>query len=285
MARKKSWNIYNLSHKDVAEILKKTDTILIPMGSVEKHGVHLPLGTDAIVTEQVVKMAAPLAEVPYAPMTPFGYSPHHMGRVGEGTGTITLSGETFRRLIYEIGKCLIYHGFNKLVYVSHHGSNIKPIDEVLRKLYYETGAFVCWYKTPTERTYSVLGDIVEGPPEETPGWHAGEIETSIIMAYAEDVFDKDVMEKGNTHPPAYMGPNFRKKDGAATVEFQGVETIWVPMEHHEYCDNAVIGNPFRATKEKGIKYYDIVRDHLVAFLNEVKKFDMKVKNRDFPGRA
>lgn len=285
MSRKKSWNIYNISYKDVAEILKKTDTILIPMGSLEKHGEHIPLGTDSIVTEQVVKMVAPIAEVPYAPMIPFGYSPHHMGRVGEGNGTITFSGETYRRVIYEIGKCLIYHGFNKLVFVSHHGSNVKVTDEVLRKLYYETGCFVCWYKTPTERTYDFLGDIVEGPPEETPGWHAGEIETSIIQAYNMDVFDKDKMEKGSTHPPAYMGPNFHKKDGAATVEFKGVETIWVPMEHHEYCDNATIGNPFRATPEKGIKYYDLVRDHLVAFLKEVKKFKMEVKNRDFPNRA
>lgn len=285
MARKESWNLYDISHKEVAEILKKTDVMLIPMGSLEKHGAHDPLSTDLITTLHTVEQAAAKAEVPYLPIMPFGYSPHHMGRVGEGTGTITFSGDTYRRIIYEITKSLIYHGFNKMVFVSHHGSNTKVIDDVLRKLYYETGCFVCWYKTPTERTYSILGDIIEGPPEETPGWHAGELETSTVMAYDMDKIDKGLMEEGKTHAPAYMGPNFHKRDGAATVEFQGVETITVPMEHYEYSDNAVIGNPFRASAEKGRRYFDLVSDHLAAFLKEVKKFKIEVKNRDFPNRA
>jgi creatinine amidohydrolase len=285
LARKKSWHLYDISHKEVADILKKTDVMLIPMGSLEKHGAHDPLSTDLITTLHTVEQAAEKAEVPYLPIMPFGYSPHHMGRVGEGTGTITFSGDTYRRIIYEITKSLIYHGFNKMVFVSHHGSNTKVIDDVLRKLYYETGCFVCWYKTPTERTYSILGDIIEGPPEETPGWHAGELETSTVMAYDMDKIDKDLMEEGRTHAPAYMGPNFHKRDGAATVEFQGVETITVPMEHHEYSDNAVIGNPFRASAEKGQRYFDLVSDHLAAFLKEVKNFKIEVKNRDFPNRA
>jgi len=285
LARKESWNLYDISHKEVAEILKKTDVMLIPMGSLEKHGAHDPLSTDLITTLHIVEQAAAKAEIPYLPIMPFGYSPHHMGRVGEGTGTITFSGDTYRRIIYEITKSLIYHGFNKMVFVSHHGSNTKVIDDVLRKLYYETGCFVCWYKTPTERTYSILGDIIEGPPEETPGWHAGELETSTVMAYDMDKIDKGLMEEGKTHAPAYMGPNFHKRDGAATVEFQGVETITVPMEHYEYSDNAVIGNPFRASAEKGRRYFDLVSDHLAAFLKEVKKFKIEVKNRDFPNRA
>ncbi|NLY91831.1 MAG: creatininase family protein, partial [Firmicutes bacterium] len=48
---------------------------------------------------------------------------------------------------------------------------------------------VCWYKTPTERAYSLVGDIFEGPPEETPGWHAGEVETSTAWAYNPDSVD------------------------------------------------------------------------------------------------
>ena len=285
MPRKQSWNLYDLSYTEVAAILKKTDVVLVPMGSLEKHGAHDPLSTDLITTERAVEQAAIKAEVPYLPALPFGYSPHHMGRVGEGTGTVTFSGNTYRSIIEEISRSMIYHGFNKIIFVSHHGSNTKIIDDVLRRIYYKTNAFVCWYKTPTERTYSVLGDIIEGPPEETPGWHAGELETSTVMAYDMDKIDVDQMEKGSTHAPAYMGPNFRKKDGSATVEFKGVETIWVPMEHHDYCDNAVIGNPFRATAEKGRKYFDLVSDHMAAFINEVKKFKIEVKNRDFPERA
>jgi creatinine amidohydrolase len=285
MPRKKSWNLYDVSHTEVAEMLKKTDTILIPMGSLEKHGAHDPLSTDLITTLHVVEQAASKAQVPYLPPMPFGYSPHHMGRVNEGTGTITFSGDTYRKIVYEITRSLIYHGFNKMIFVSHHASNVKVIDDIFRRLYYTTGCFVCWYKTPTERTYSVLGDIIEGPPEETPGWHAGELETSTVMAYDMDKIDVDQMEKGSTHAPAFMGPNFRKKDGDPNVEFRGVETIMVPMEHHDYCDNAVIGNPFRATPEKGRKYFDLVSDHLAAFIKEVEKFKIEIKNRDYNERA
>ena len=89
-----------------------------------------------------------------------------MHLIGEGTGTITLSGETYRRVVYDIAKSLVYHGFNKVVFVTHHGSNSKVVDEILRKIRYESGAFTCWYKTPTEREYNALKGIIEGPPEE-----------------------------------------------------------------------------------------------------------------------
>ena len=285
MARKKSYNFAEMSHKDVAGMLKKTDVVLVPMGSLEKHGAHLPLSTDGITTICVVEKAAKKAEVPFVPMIPVGYSPHHMGIVGEGTGTLTFSAETYGKIVYEIARELIFHGFNKVVFVSHHGSNIKVVDNVLRRIRYETDCFVCWYKTPTEREYSILKDIIEGPPEETPGWHAGEVETSTVMAFDEALVDMEEAVKDKTHAPAWMGPNFSKKDGAATVAFQGAENIWVPMEHHEYSDSATIGNPFRGSKEKGEKYFEMASDHLSSLLNEVRKFKIEVKNRDFPNRA
>ncbi|GAG43522.1 unnamed protein product, partial [marine sediment metagenome] len=123
----------------------------------------------------------------------------------------------YRHIVYEIAKGLIFHGFNKVVFVSHHGSNIKVVDDVLRRIRYETDCFICWYKTPTEREYSILKDIIEGPPEETPGWHAGEIETSTVMAFNETLVDMEEAVKDKTHAPAWMGPKFSKKDGSATV--------------------------------------------------------------------
>ena len=67
-----------MSYPDVKEILKSTDVVLIPIGSQEKHGPHIPLATDSIVTIQVTKRAAKKAKVPYTPIIPVGYSPHHM---------------------------------------------------------------------------------------------------------------------------------------------------------------------------------------------------------------
>lgn len=287
MARKKTWNILEMSYDEVAECMKKNDTIIISMGSTEKHGAHCPLGTDYYTALGVIEVAAEIAETCYTPMMPVGYSPHHMGRVGEGSGTLTFSGETYRRVVYDLAMSMIYHGFNKLVFVTHHGSNSKVIDDVLRRIRYETNCFVCWYKTPTERTYSLIGDIVEGPPEETPGWHAGEIETSTAWAYDEGVIDMDKAKQDKTHAPRWMGDKFSKKDGSGFVTFMGAENIWVPMEHHEYSDTATIGNPFRASIEKGKKYFEIAGEALAAFLEEVKKFDIKVADEDrhFKNRA
>lgn len=278
-------NLIELSYVEVAEYLKENDTVLIPVGSCEKHGAHLPLGTDSLITIRMTEMAADLAGVLYTPLIPVGYSPHHMGEAEQGTGTLTFSAETYNRILYEIGRGLIFHGFSKLVYVSHHGSNTKLIDGYLRRLRYEAGAFVAFYKTPTERELSVVGDIIEGPPEETPGWHSGEIETSMIMAYDEGLVEMARATQDRAHAPRWMGPAFSKRDGTATVIFQGAENIWVPMEHHEYSDTATIGNPFRGTKSKGERLFERGAQHLAAFVNEVKRFSVKVTQRDFPERA
>ncbi|GFN21904.1 MAG: creatininase family protein [Thermoanaerobacteraceae bacterium] len=281
----KRYNLLECSFVEAQEWFKETDVVLVPVGSCEKHGAHVPLGTDSFTTISVTERAARLANVPYTPLLPFGYSPHHMGEVGEGCGTITLAAETFRRVLYDIARSLIYHGANKVVYVSHHGSNTKPIDELLRKIRYQTGAFVAWYKTPTERECEVVKGILEGPPEETPGWHAGEMETAQVMAYDESLVDMSRAVRDTAHAPRWMGPEFSKIDGTATVKFRGSENIIVPMEHHEYSDHATIGNPFRGTKEKGLKLFEKEAEHLAAFINEVKKFPFQVKNRDFPERA
>ena len=286
MPRRKSFSLIEMSHVDVASQLKKHDVILVPMASVEKHGAHLPLGTDSFTTMGVVERAAILAEVPYAPITMVGYSPHHMGEINTGCGTLTFSASTYHAVVYDLAKSLIYHGFNKIVFVSHHGSNSKVIDSVLRQLRYESGCFLCWYKTPTEREYSILGDIIEGPPEETPGWHAGEVETSTVLAHDETLVDMEQAVQDRTHPPAYMkSDKFRKKDGSGFVTFMDAENIWVPMEHHEYSDSATIGNPFRGTKEKGLKYFEKSAEALAAYLEEVKKFKIEATDRSFNNRA
>jgi creatinine amidohydrolase len=239
-----------------------------------------------------VERAAKKANVPYAPLMPFGHSPHHMGEAGWGTGSISLPAETYREVLYAIGRSLIFAGFNKLVYVSHHGTNMGPQGDVLRTLRAETGCFCAFYKTPTERDCSVVKDLLQGPPEETPGWHAGELETSTCMAYLKEKGRYEgavVMERAKqdrAHAPKWMGPSFSKKDGTNTVIFQGSENIFVPMLHHEYSDTATIGNPLRSSVEQGVKIFERISDHLAAFLEEVKKFPFQVPadKRDWPGR-
>jgi creatinine amidohydrolase len=285
MSKPKAFYLHDMSYLEVADYLKGCDVIMVPMGSLERHGAHIPLGCDTLTTWGVVVRAAEMSKVVYTPIIPYGYSPHHMHLIGEGTGTITLSRETYRRVVYDIGKSLIYHGFNKVVFVTHHGSNSKVVDEILRRIRYESGAFTCWYKTPTEREYNALKGIIEGPPEETPGWHSGEIETATCLAYDETLVDMSLAKQDRTHAPKWMGSAFSKRDGSGMVEFMDTEQAWVPMEHHEYSDTSTIGNPFRGSKEKGMRYFEFSAKHLAAFLEEVKKFPIKATNREFNNRA
>lgn len=280
-------NLLTMSFKEVEARLQEPgqDVALVPLGSTEKHGAHIPLGTDSYVTMEVVRRTAEAADIMYSPLMPFGYSPHHMGRHLEGAGTITLLAETYRRVMHDVARSLIFHGFKKIIFISHHGSNTKPIDEIMRALRYQTGAFISFYKTPTEREAIVVQDLFDNPPEETPGWHSSELETACLMATAEGLVNMDVAVEDRAHAPAYMGEAFSKIDGTGTVKFQGSENIWVPMEHHEYCDTAVIGNPFRATKEKGLAMYDRMAKHLTDYVNEVRKFEVEIIESDFPDRA
>lgn len=281
----KRFNLLECAYVDAQEWFKETDTVMVPVGSCEKHGAHVPLGTDSFTTINVTERAAKLANVPYTPLMPFGYSPHHMGREGEGSGTVTLSANTYRAMLKDIARSLIFHGANKIIFVTHHGSNTKPIDELLRQIRLQTGAFAAFYKTPTERECEVVKGILEGPPEETPGWHAGEMETAQMMAHDMSLVDMSRAVNDRAHAPRWMGPNFSKKDGTITVQFRGSENIYVPMEHHEYSDHATIGNPFRGTPEKGIALFEKEAEHLAAFIEEVKKFPFEVKNREFNDRA
>jgi creatinine amidohydrolase len=293
MATLKKYDLLELPWTDVAEYIKAgNDVVMIPVGSCEKHGSHVPLGVDSHTTMGSVERAAVKAKVLYAPLMPFGHSPHHMGEAGWGTGSISLPAEVYRQVLYAIGRSLIFAGFNKLVYVSHHGTNMGPQAEVLRTLRAETGCFCAYYKTPTERECAVVADLLQGPPEETPGWHAGELETSTCMAYLQEKgqYEGSVfMERAKAdraHAPKWMGPAFSKKDGTNTVNFRGSENIFVPMLHHEYSDTATIGNPLRSSVEQGVKVFERISDHLAAFLEEVKKFDFHVPadKRDWPGR-
>lgn len=293
MAEELRHNLLEIAPTDVASWLDRTSTVLIPIGSCEKHGDHVPMGTDSYITIDTVKRAAKKADVPYSPLMPFGYSPHHMGEAYKEDGdyvvggTITLRGDTLRAVIEDIGRSLIHHGFDKLIFVSQHGSNTKVIDEALRKLRYETDCFTCWYKTPTEREIDVVEDIVEGSEDETPGWHAGEMETAMVMAHNEDLVKMDRANEDSAHAPEWLSEEFSKHDGMPHVEFKGGENVWIPMEHHEYSDTATIGNPFRASVEEGDSILERNSSHLAAFAKEAEEvpFHVPEEKRDYLQRA
>ena len=89
--------LLDLAPPDIAWFQERSDIILVPIGSCEQHGAHLPLGTDTITALEVSRRAAEKAEVPYAPPLWAGYSPQHMRQPESGVGTITLRADDLHR--------------------------------------------------------------------------------------------------------------------------------------------------------------------------------------------
>ena len=281
-----TWNMGYLCYPDVQEYLKHKDIVLVPVASMEQHSYHCPLLTDSIHCEAITRIAAEYAQVLYTPQLWIGYSPHHMGPPGLGLGTVTVRAETWRNLMYDICRSLIHHGFNKIMMVVGHASNMKIIDPLMRSLKYDTGAFIGICKPWAENYLGIVEDILEGPPEETPGWHAGELETSQVMSAQEKLVRMDrAIKSERTKTPPFLPEAFLKKDGTPFVEFEGYNYFVFPMEHREFSDTGLIGNPFRASKEKGDEANRRFGEHLGRALKEIEKVKIEVKNREWLDRV
>lgn len=278
-----SYCLGDLSAADIKEYLKYSDTILVPKASIEQHGPHLPLYCDSISSTEVARRAGEKAGILYTPTMWLGYSPQHMKAPGGGTGTITCRVETYLNMIYDIGRSLIHHGFNRVIFVNGHGSNIKVCDPVLRKLRYDTGAVISFYKPYAERYLGMIKDVLEGPKEETPGWHAGELETSQCLCHNPKIvrMDRAVMDKA--HAPKWMGPNWKKNDGMPDIEFQGYQYFTFPFDHEEFTDSGIMGNPFRGAAYKGEIAFNRFANHLIDAVHELEKVkvDIPLTRRDW----
>ena len=111
-----------LPHMTVPEVdafLKKSDMVIIPVGALEQHGLHLPIGTDILSGIEKCKHIAQQRDILVAPVLMAGQSPYHMGFAG----TISLSAETILKVHLEAIESLIAHGFKRFIILNAHGGN------------------------------------------------------------------------------------------------------------------------------------------------------------------
>lgn len=272
---------WDLAPPDIQAYLESNDTVLVPMGSVEMHGYHLPTGTDIFNAMEVCRRTAEKANVLYTPPMWTGYSPQHLREPNAGMGTLTFRPETIRGVIHDVTKSLIHHGFNRIIFVNGHTSNTKVVDEVFRQLRYETGALVGMFKPYGERYLGIIEDLMENTPEETAGWHASEQETSIMMAFNPDNVKMDRAVEARAHAPEWLPSGFKKDDANPDAAFKGYEYFYFPMDHNEIAEHGVIGNPFRATAEKGDAIFERFSDYLADALEELKTVPVKIIEREY----
>src|SRR6187402_563877 len=120
-----------LTSPEVAALDRDRTVLILPLGSVEQHGRHMPLGTDTMLAHAVSLAAAgQLADVAVLPPPWYGFSAHHM----RFAGTVTLRAETMHALVEDIAASVVAHGFRRLVLLNGHGGNNGIIDVLASKL-------------------------------------------------------------------------------------------------------------------------------------------------------
>jgi creatinine amidohydrolase len=126
---------------------------------------------------------------------------------------------------------------------------------------------------------------MENPPEETPGWHSSELETSEVMAHNPALVRMDRAVNQAVKRPDWFPDGFIKLDGAPDVEFRGYQYFAFATEHSDFTESGIIGNPFRGTAEKGELVYERFADHLAAALAEFQTVPVTVTAREFRERV
>jgi creatinine amidohydrolase len=175
------------TREEIPAWAQKGTVVIVPIGSIEQHGHHLPLDTDCRTVEYVARRAACLAEelpVLVTPTMPLGISPHHMMYAG----TITLRVETAIRFLEDVCTSLTHHGFERILILSGHGGNGDTIGAAALELRFRLQRQIqatCWFSLIPQ----VFETLREGPPVGIG--HAGEMETSAILALAPDSVHTD----------------------------------------------------------------------------------------------
>jgi creatinine amidohydrolase len=247
----------HLRRGEIEQAAKDSAVVLLPIGSTEQHGPHLPVDTDMSIVWEVSSRAADLVNdfpVLIAPPVWSGYSPHHM----IFPGTITLSYDTFVNLIVEIGKSIAHHGFKKILLLNGHGGNHHLVAGAAIKLN-EAGIMA------TSATYWYLAVDEINALRETPlggMGHACELETSVQMALRPTLVDTTALE---AHPKVTASSFFaRDLTETGSVYYSPVASFARPGF------TGVSGDPTKANPVKGENILDAAAARLAQFLREYR---------------
>lgn len=181
-----------LTWEEAGEAIRSSDFIVLPLGSMEQHGLHLPLLTDSIRAENLARLVAERAwddglKVYVLPTLPYGVSEHHM----RFPGTVSIEPETYISFVESIGKSLARHGARRLVLMNFHGGNLAPLQvaaAIVRSRYGLKTYIIGW----TEFARKYIEETLK--PEATWG-HACEHETSMVMLFRPDLVRESKIRK------------------------------------------------------------------------------------------
>lgn len=233
-----------LTRDEIKALDKDTSVVVVPLGSTEQHGAHLPVGTDSMildaVVQKVIKDETVDGNVLFTPTMYIGKSNEHM----HFAGTLTYKATTYYPVIYDYVSSIAAHGFKKVILFNSHGGNTDMCNLISRDLridlQIEVYVIDWWFTNFWEEG---LKDIKESG---TYGvFHACELETSLMLAIAPELVD---MSKAVDEDPKES-----LRDNDVVTVFGPVNAGW---KTEDVTKSGVIGAPTFATADKGNKLMD-----------------------------
>jgi len=238
--------IPEMTWMEVRDVLPKVQVAIIPTGSTENHGPHLPLQTDIALCLFICKKAAqrvyPIALV--TPPVSVGISPHHM----KFPGSLTLRPESFINQIFDIAWSIKRHGLDKVMIINGHGGNMAAVSVASRKIYDELGLTAAslsyWELLDDQKAKEILDTY---PGRMYPG-HACEFETSASYVVQPELVRRDRITKSDE------------------LVFPRYERFFAKIEDEYTTSGVSRGDPRLATKEKGEKLIENIAQEIAVFL-------------------
>jgi creatinine amidohydrolase len=247
----------NSSWASARKVLQRKKIALIPVGSTEQHGPHLPLGTDFLTAQALAQSAAKKTGAVCKPVVPVGVSGHHR----QFWGTLWVTPDTFRRYLYEIATSLNYHGVHRMIFVNGHGGNLASLQEISRGLRRE-GCYAVIYQWWTDKEVVNLQNKLF----KSKGTHAGGIETAMMLAVRPELVDRSKFDEAARGAAAEWGIS---KFGAQLE----VDTL-------DFSRSGATLDPREATKKAGKQIFKAAERRLVnliRWLESAKESELKPK--------
>ena len=231
------------------------DVALLPVGSIEQHGPHLPLDTDAFDAEYLARRVAEDCKEPrpvVLPMIPYGVSYHHE----DFSGTISVNPDTLSQLVYDIGMGAARQGIVKLVIINGHGGNSPALHFAAQMINRDAHIFTC--VDTGETSDPDIYAMAETPSDV----HAGEIETSTTLAVRPELVRLGAARK------------FIPRFSSRYLDFTSKRGLSWYAHTAKISSSGVLGDPTKATAEKGKRMWDQMIKHLVEFVEDLKSVSL-----------
>jgi creatinine amidohydrolase len=235
-------NIYRLSNLEIEKWKKKSDhVIIIPIGSLEQHGDHLPVSTDSIIIEHLTKKVSEKLQSLYLPTITFGISFEHAPLFN-----ISLSHQTYSNFISEICLSLVKYGMKNIILLNGHHGNMGCLYYISQDVYDKIPSSNA--KINFINYWSLMEDFD----------HAGEIETSLVLAINTKLV-KMKMARANT-----------KEITDSKIAYNSLTTN--PRSFPKITGNGVWGDPTKASIIKGRSLLENLTQKIVETIKEFKNF-------------